>query len=156
MSTGNKKQEQGTEKVPTLLDQAETASSADVVLLEEKVAALESAVSVKDATIEELKGGLKTKEEELNSKDAKIQELEKDKEGLVNELKEEKNIVAQLDALLKSEAPKQQPGENEVLIRFTLSPAGKFKLPYNVGQEVALHEEVAAEIVEAKYAEYVK
>ncbi|MGM7552584.1 hypothetical protein [Myroides odoratimimus] len=45
--------------------------------------------------------------------------------------------------------------EKEVLIRFLLSPAGKFKLPYNVGQEVALHKEVAAEIVESAYAEYV-
>ncbi|WKW47266.1 hypothetical protein P3875_04160 [Myroides sp. JBRI-B21084] len=41
-------------------------------------------------------------------------------------------------------------------IRFTLSPCGTFKLPYNVGQEVDLPTNQADEIVERKYAEFVK
>jgi hypothetical protein len=40
-------------------------------------------------------------------------------------------------------------------IVFTLSPCGKFKLPYNVGQEVELSVNEATEIVESKYAEFV-
>ena len=41
-------------------------------------------------------------------------------------------------------------------IRFLLSPCGAFLLPYNVGQEVELPTNQADELVEAKYAEYVK
>lgn len=39
-------------------------------------------------------------------------------------------------------------------VKFLLSPAGKFLLPYNVGQVVELDEKKAKEVVEAKYAEY--
>lgn len=41
-------------------------------------------------------------------------------------------------------------------IRFLLSPCGKFLLPYNVGQEVDLPANQADDLVECKYAEYVK
>ena len=41
-------------------------------------------------------------------------------------------------------------------VRFLLSPAGKFLLPYNVGQVVELPANQADEIVDCKYAEYVK
>lgn len=41
-------------------------------------------------------------------------------------------------------------------VRFLLSPAGQFFLPYNVGQEVDLPENQADEIVDMKYAEFVK
>lgn len=47
MSTDNKKQEQGAEKVPALSEQAETVSNAKVGELEEKVTALEATVSEK-------------------------------------------------------------------------------------------------------------
>lgn len=41
-------------------------------------------------------------------------------------------------------------------VRFLLSPAGQFLLPYNVGQEVDLPANQADEIVDMKYAEFVK
>ena len=44
----------------------------------------------------------------------------------------------------------------KVKIKFLLSPCGVFQLPYNVGQEVSLPEAQATEIVEARYAEFVK
>lgn len=132
MSTGNKKQEQGTGGAPVLSEQTETVSNANVGELEEKVEALEAAVSEKETLIQTLENEKTELQGKLEKSEAKVAELEK-----------------KLPKAVKVK-------KNEVVIRFTLSPAGKFKLPYNVGQEVALHEEVAAEIVEAKYAEYVK
>jgi len=41
-------------------------------------------------------------------------------------------------------------------VRFLLSPCGAYFLPYNVGQEVDLPANQADELVESKYAEYVK
>lgn len=46
--------------------------------------------------------------------------------------------------------------DGEVKIRILLSPAGKFLLPYNVGQVVSLNANQADELVDCKYAEYVK
>lgn len=43
-----------------------------------------------------------------------------------------------------------------VKVKFLLSPTSKFKLAYNVGEEGAFEEKQAAELVQAKYAEYVK
>jgi hypothetical protein len=43
-----------------------------------------------------------------------------------------------------------------VLIRFLLSPTGKFGLGYSAGEEGEFEEKQATELVEAKYAEYVK
>ena len=43
-----------------------------------------------------------------------------------------------------------------VKIKFLLSPCGAFHLPWNVGDEVEIEVNQANEIVEAKYAEYVK
>ncbi|WP_158962589.1 hypothetical protein [Myroides fluvii] len=83
----------------------------------------------------------------------KVTALETEKTELQGKLEKAEAKVAELEKKLPKAVKAKK---NETLIRFTLSPAGKFKLPYNVGQEVALHEEVAAEIVEAKYAEYVK
>lgn len=97
-------------------------------------------------TTELLENKVTDLEATIAEKDNKIIELEAEKEKLTKEVK-----------ALKAKQPKQvKAKEDETLIRFTLSPAGKFKLPYNVGQEVAMDKEVAAEIVEAKYAEYVK
>ncbi|WP_413513253.1 hypothetical protein [Myroides odoratus] len=132
MSTDNKKQGSEVEKAPVLSEQVETVSNANVGELEEKVTALEATVSEKDNLIQTLENEKAELQSKLEKAEAKVVELEK-----------------KLPKAVKVK-------KNEVLIRFTLSPAGKFKLPYNVGQEVALHEEVAAEIVEAKYAEYVK
>lgn len=46
--------------------------------------------------------------------------------------------------------------KGEIKIKFVLSPAGRYLLPYNVGQEVFLQANQADELVEAKYAEYVR
>ena len=50
------------------------------------------------------------------------------------------------------------PDENRELIkvRILLPVAGKFLLSYNVGQEVDLPANQAKELVELKYAEFVK
>jgi seryl-tRNA synthetase len=46
--------------------------------------------------------------------------------------------------------------EGNVKIKFLLSPAGKFLLPYNVGQVVSHPANQADEMVDLKYAEYGK
>lgn len=113
-----------------------------------KIAELEETVKDKNKIISESQGIIDDYKEIVSGKDAVIAEYQK----LIEEQKEE--IVR----LLKGQLPNSTsvpPKEGETVIRFLLSPAGRFKLPYNVGQEVALHKEVAAEIVESAYAEYV-
>ncbi|WP_060872880.1 hypothetical protein [Myroides odoratus] len=129
MSTGNKK-EQGVEATSVLTEEKKATENGE--LLDHVVEGLEAVIAEKDTKISELETEKIELQGKLEKAEAKIVELEK-----------------KLPKAVKVK-------KNEVVIRFTLSPAGKFKLPYNVGQEVALHEEVAAEIVEAKYAEYVK
>lgn len=41
-------------------------------------------------------------------------------------------------------------------VKFLLSPTAKFNLAYSVGEEGEFEEKQAAELVQAKYAEYVK
>jgi hypothetical protein len=43
-----------------------------------------------------------------------------------------------------------------IKVKFLLSPTGKFGLGYSAGEEGEFEEKQAAELVEAKYAEYVK
>lgn len=43
-----------------------------------------------------------------------------------------------------------------VKVKFLLSPTAKFGLGYNPGEEGEFEEKQAAELVEAKYAEFVK
>lgn len=150
MAKEDKKQEQGVEATPTLLDNTEVASNNDVVL-ENKVKELEATIKEKDSKIAELEEQaekqkhtitfqgetIKGQVESISKKDLKIKELE--------DALEDKPVNPNLATL----------GEDEVAIRFLLSPAGKFKLPFNVNQVVNMNSEVAAEIVEAKYAEYV-
>lgn len=49
-----------------------------------------------------------------------------------------------------------KPSGKMVKIVFLLSPTGKFGLGYNPGEEGEFEEKQAEELVEAKYAEYVK
>lgn len=49
---------------------------------------------------------------------------------------------------------RKEDKKGNVKIKFLLSPAGKFKLPYNVGQSVSLPANMADEIVDCRYAEY--
>ena len=111
---------------PSLSDNKEGVSNT-VEVLESKVQDLETSMAEKDSKILEL-------EDLVKVKDSEIKKLEK-------KVGKPKGVVAKKD---------------QDVIRFLLSPAGKFKLPYNVGQEVAMDKEVAAEIVESRYAEYVK
>lgn len=46
--------------------------------------------------------------------------------------------------------------EGLVKIKFLLSPTSKYYLAYSAGEEGDFEEKQAAELVEAKYAEYVK
>lgn len=101
----------------------------------------EAVLAEKDTVIKVLETKVQEQETDLVAKDKEIESLKKE--------------IKALEKSSKGGAAKK-PKAGEKVIRFLLSPAGKFKLPYNVGQEVSLHEEVAAEIVEAKYAEYVK
>lgn len=43
-----------------------------------------------------------------------------------------------------------------IKVKFLLSPTGKFDLGYHIGEIGEFEEKQAAELVEAKYAEYVK
>lgn len=56
----------------------------------------------------------------------------------------------------KEKAPAKETKQETKKIRFLLSPCGAFLLPYNVGQEVELPVNQADELVDCKYAEYVK
>lgn len=53
---------------------------------------------------------------------------------------------------------KKTPGESQeyIKIKILLPVSGKFLLPYNVGQVVELPKNQAEEMVEVKYAEFVK
>lgn len=68
-------------------------------------------------------------------------------------------LNAKISELSESKDDSNNRTENEdgeVKIRILLSPAGKFLLPYNVGQVVSLNANQADELVDCKYAEYVK
>lgn len=64
----------------------------------------------------------------------------------------EKATAKTVDAKDEKKAEKKETKK----IKFLLSPCGKFLLPYNVGQVVELPVNQADEIVDCKYAEYVK
>lgn len=63
-----------------------------------------------------------------------------------------------LDAAVELEAKAKSSGAKEInlKIKFLLSPTGKFNLAYNVDESASLPEAQARELVEAKYAEFVK
>lgn len=63
-----------------------------------------------------------------------------------------------VDAAKKAIEDANQPKEKskKVKVKFLLSPTGKFGLGYSAGEEGELEEKQAAELVDAKYAEYVK
>lgn len=56
----------------------------------------------------------------------------------------------------KEKATAKEVKQETKKVRFLLSPCGAFLLPYNVGQEVELPVNQADELVDCKYAEYVK
>jgi|SRR5690606_26041107 len=76
-----------------------------------------------------------------------VEALEGENQNLKNRLEEKKSE--------SSGGKKKVSSKGEVKVKFLFSPAGAFLLPYNVGQVVALPEQQADELVEARYAEYV-
>ncbi|MDM1065795.1 hypothetical protein [Myroides odoratimimus] len=126
----------------------------------EKIAELEETVKDKNKIIAESQGIIDDYKEIVSDKDAVIAEdnklIEAQKEEIVQLLKDQAELNKLIpDGVSDDYGLQIHNNEDLVVIRFLLSPAGRFKLPYNVGQEVALHKEVAAEIVESAYAEYV-
>lgn len=99
--------------------------------------------------IKELQDKIFELETDVIDKDGIIQNLNQEIEKLKEELKKPKPIDS-------PPMEKKTPSKDEVKVKFLLSPAGKFKMPYNVGQIVILNKEVAKEIVEAKYAKMIK
>lgn len=159
MAKADNNKETGVEKTPVLTEGkgADNKSEKEVT---NKITPAEIA-ELKDA-VEEYKKLDVLKSEKIGillKENAELEDSIKEKDGIIEEQKTKidqlnKSIV-DFGALYSKGKEVELPKEGEVVIRFLLSPAGKFKLPYNVGQEVALHKEVAAEIVEARYAEYV-
>lgn len=138
-----KKQEQGA-GAPSLLDNIEVASNNEDVVLLDKVKELEATLSDRDSRIAELQEVVKTQGEEA----VRMGDLLESKDVIISNLQNEISSISKVSS-------KVVASEDQTIVRFLLSPAGRFKLPYNVGQEVALHKEVAAEVVEARYAELV-
>ncbi|MFD0701751.1 hypothetical protein [Myroides pelagicus] len=138
-----KKQEQGA-GAPSLLDNIEVASNNEDVVLLDKVKELEATLSDRDSRIAELQEVVKTQGEEA----VRMGDLLESKDVIISNLQNEISSISKVSS-------KVVESEDQTIVRFLLSPAGRFKLPYNVGQEVALHKEVAAEVVEARYAELV-
>lgn len=71
-------------------------------------------------------------------------------------LEENESLKKKLEGDQDSKTLRAVNKEGEVRIKFVLSPAGRYFLPYNVGQKVFLQANQADELVEAKYAEYVR
>ncbi|MDM1514689.1 hypothetical protein, partial [Myroides odoratimimus] len=151
--------ETGVEKTPVLTEDkgADNKSEKEVAnkITPAEIAELKDAVEgyKKLDVLKSEKIGILLKE------NAELEDSIKEKDDIIED---QKNKIDQLNksivdfgALYSKEKEVELPKEGEVAIRFLLSPAGKFKLPYNVLQVVSLHKEVAAEIVEARYAEYV-
>jgi len=95
--------------------------------------------------------------EELESLKSENQDLKKDVEFLKKVRGEQDAKIFELTSVESdSKTLRTENKKGEVKIKFVLSPAGRYLLPYNVGQEVFLEANQADELVEAKYAEYVR
>lgn len=79
-------------------------------------------------------------------------------DGLGEDATEEQKQEAQKlldDAKLAIEEANKPSGKRKK-VKFLLSPTGRFGLGYSAGEEGEFEEKQAAELVESKYAEYVK
>lgn len=161
MAKADNNKESGAEKASVLIEDkgSQVIGSGEQETVDE--IALEEVVELKAKVEAYMKLDMIQSEkiDNLLEENAKLEKTIEEKDSII---KEQKNKIAQLNKsivdyglLYSKEKEVELPKEGETVIRFLLSPAGRFKLPYNVGQEVALHKEVAAEIVESAYAEYV-
>ncbi len=100
---------------------------------------------------------IKTLTEELEKAALENRELKKENENLKKQVEKQGAKIAELtDVKTDSKSNRTENKKGEVKIKFLLSPAGKFLLPYNVGQTVWHPANQADELVDCKYAEYVK
>lgn len=109
----------------------------------ETVAGNGSVIETLNQQVEDLKQENKTLKENLE-----ILKGINDKQAL--------QITELSDVTVDSKSNRKENNKGEVQIKFLLSPAGKFLLPYNVGQTVWHPANQADEMVDLKYAEYVK
>jgi len=117
---------------------------------------------LKEQNIQSLEAENKDLKARLEEKTNAFEELKKELEEKVSELEklksENKDLKARLeeiDSTASTAAKRKVNKKGLVKIKFLFSPAGRFLLPYNVGQVVELPEKMADEIVESRYAEYV-
>lgn len=159
MAKVDNNKETGVEKTPVLTEDKTTDNKSEKEVTN-KITPAEIA-ELKDA-VEEYKKLDVLKSEKIGillKENAELEDSIKEKDDIIeyqkNKIDQLNKSIVDFGVLYSKGKEVGLPKGGEVLIRFLLSPAGKFKLPYNVGQEVALHKEVAAEIVESAYAEYV-
>ena len=121
----------------------------------EKTENTQESVSVE--TLQAENEALKNRIVNLEAKEKAAAETLAEKTTLLNENEALKAKIAELsetDTDSKSNRTVNKKGE--VKIKIIAPVAGKFLLPYNVGQEVFHQANQADEMVETRYAEYVK
>jgi len=99
---------------------------------------------------------LEDKEKELSGHLVDATAVFNANEDLKQEVADLKKKVAELSAEENSTSLRKEDKDGNIKIKILLSPAGKFLLPYNVGQVVSHPANQADEMVDLKYAEYVK
>lgn len=92
----------------------------------------------------------KAAQDYANLKDGTDEDIEKFSKAVSDTSKAYDDAVKARDTRAKA----SKSGKGTKKVRILLPPAGVYKLPYDVGQVVAISAELAAEMVETKYAEY--
>lgn len=114
-----------------------------------------------EISVEQLQAENESLKTQLSESVEKLQRQEKEFNESFSKLSEEneqlKSKVSELsDVAVDPKSNRKENKKGEVQIKIVLSPAGRFLLPFNVGQTVWLNANQADELVECKYAEYVK
>lgn len=118
-------------------------------------------LQTENGTLKDRVTELETENDTLKDRVTELETENGDLKKDIENLKEVRDLQDAKIAELSSEESdsssfRKVDKEGNVKIKFLLSPAGKFLLPYNVGQVVSHPENQADEMVELKYAEYVK
>lgn len=117
-----------------------------------------------EITVEQVKDATAGESSVTNVLNQQIEDLQNENKTLKENLEILKGVnekqalqISELsDVVVDTKSNRKENKKGEVQIKFLLSPAGKFLLPYNVGQVVWHNANQADEMVELKYAEYVK
>lgn len=118
-------------------------------------------IDLETASKEEVKAFVEGWIAEAQARELQLKELNAETEKLNEALKAKDTEILKLKAALDSKEVTVSSGKKSVdkkgnvKVRILLPVSGKFLLPYNVNQVVALPEKQAEEIVEARYGEYV-